>query len=383
MAERRARLSDVLITATASVTGLGPDLDTTWRRLLAGETAVRPIQRFDTGRYPSGNASWIDGLESRGNRSLLYPLLERLLDGFGPLPPGCLLVTATTKGCIDTLERVRKGLPGVVDDIPVSGPVTWLASRLGLNDPGVNINSACASSTMAVARAAAMIESGRADAVLVVCMDLVSEFVFSGFSSLQALDPAGCRPFDRNRNGLSLGEGGAALLMMSAETARRRGLRGIGSVVGWGAANDATHVTAPARDGCGLIQAVRRAMEKASIGPDDIAAINAHGTGTVYNDAMESTAFEAVFGSRPIPLNSIKGAIGHTLGAAGGIEVAVGLRSLADRTLPPTAGFGDPMEKCVFSVSPFPQKIGGIHLLSTNSGFGGINAALILKVIPE
>ena len=124
-------------------------------------------------------------------------------------------------------------------------------------------------------------------------------------------------------------------------------------------------------------------MAKASIGPDDIAAINAHGTGTVYNDEMESTAFEAVFGSRRIPLNSIKGAIGHTLGAAGGIEVAVGLRSLAERTLPPTAGFREPMEKCVFSVSPLPQPIDGIHLLSTNSGFGGINAAVILKRDPE
>ncbi len=376
-------MNEVLITATATVTGLGPDLDTTWRRLLAGETAVRPIRRFDVGRYPAGNASWIEGLESRGDRSLLFPILERLLDGFDPLPKGCRLVTATTKGCIDTFERVRKGLTGDVADIPVSGPLTWLASRLGLDDPGVNINCACASSTMAVARAAAMIGSGRADAVLVVCMDLLSEFVFSGFSSLQALDPAGCRPFDRNRNGLSLGEGGAALLMMSAETARGKGIRGIGSVVGWGAANDATHVTAPARDGCGLIQAVRRAIAKASIGPDDIAAISAHGTGTVYNDSMESTAFEAVFGSRPIPLNSIKGAIGHTLGAAGGIEVAAGLRSLADRTLPPTAGFREPMEKCVFSVSPFPQPIGGGHLLSTNSGFGGINAALILKGNPE
>ena len=383
MAERSARLNEVLVTAAASVTGLGPDLDTTWRRLLAGETAVRPIRRFDAGRYPARNASWIEGLESRGNRSLLYPLLERLLDGFGPLPPGCRLVTATTKGCIDTFERVRKGLPGVVDDIPVSGPLAWLASRLGSADPGVNISSACASSTIAVARAAAMIASGRADAVVVVCMDLVSEFVFSGFSSLQALDPAGCRPFDRNRNGLSLGEGGAALLMMSAETARGKGIRGIGSVVGWGAANDATHVTAPARDGCGLIQAVRRAMAKASIGPDDISAINAHGTGTVYNDEMEVTAFQEVFGSRRIPLNSIKGAIGHTLGAAGGIEVAVGLRSLADHTLPPTAGFREPMERCGFPVSPLPQPIGGRYLLSTNSGFGGINAALILKGNPE
>jgi 3-oxoacyl-[acyl-carrier-protein] synthase II len=375
-------LSEVLITATASITGLGPDLDTTWRRLLAGETAVRPIRRFDAGRFAARNASWIDGLECRGNRSILYPLLERLLDGFVPLPPGCRLLTATTKGCVDTFERVRKGLPGAADDITVSGPLAWLASRLGLDDTGVNVSSACASSTMAVARAAASIASGRADAVLVVCMDLLSEFVFSGFSSLQALDPAGCRPFDRNRNGLSIGEGGAALLMMSAEAARGKGIRGLGSVVGWGAANDATHVTAPARDGCGLIEAVRRAMAKASIGPDEISAINAHGTGTVYNDAMEITAFESVFGARRIPLNSIKGAIGHTMGAAGGIEVAMGLRSLADRKLPPTAGFVEPMERCGFPVSSLPQPIGGRYLLTTNSGFGGINAALVLKGIP-
>ncbi len=372
-------MRDVRIVRAASVTGLGPDLETTWRRLRDGESAVRPIGRFDTGRYVARNASWIDGLESRGGRSLLYPLLERLLDGFGPVPPDCRLVTATTKGCIDILERVRKGLPGDPAEIATSTPLAWLAAKLGLDGPGININTACASSTVAVARAAAMIESGASDAVLVVCMDLLTEFVFSGFSALQALDPGGCRPFDRNRSGLSLGEGGAALLLMSAERARREGLPPIGSVVGWGAANDATHITAPARDGCGLVQSVRLALAKAAVDADQIAAINAHGTGTVYNDQMELTAFETVFGPRPIPMNSIKGAIGHTLGAAGGIEIAVGLRSLNDRTLPPTAGFLTPAEGCRARVSARPQAIDGAYLLSTNSGFGGINAAVILK----
>ncbi|MGZ8463527.1 MAG: beta-ketoacyl-[acyl-carrier-protein] synthase family protein [Candidatus Deferrimicrobiaceae bacterium] len=372
-------MREVQITRAAAVTGIGPDLETTWRRLQAGESAVRPVVRFDTRRYTARNASWIEGLDRRGGRSLLYPLLERLLDGFAPVPPDCRLVTATTKGCVDTLERVRGGLPGDPSEIAVSAPLAWLAAKLGLNGPGVNINTACASSTVAVARAAAMIASGASDAVLVVCMDLVTEFVFSGFSALQALDPAGCRPFDRNRNGLSLGEGGAALLMMSADRARREGLPPIGSVVGWGAANDATHITAPARDGCGLVQAVRQALAKAAVEAGEIAAINAHGTGTVYNDQMELIAFETVFGPRPIPMNSIKGAIGHTLGAAGGIEVAVGLRSLNDRTLPPTAGFLEAAEGCAARVSSRPQPIDGEYLLSTNSGFGGINAAVILK----
>jgi len=169
-------LSEVLVTRTAVVTGLGPDLETTWRRLLDGETAIRPIERFRTASCLAGNASWIDGLESSGGRSLIYPLLERLLDGFGPVPPGCRLVTATTKGCIDTLERACKGLPCDVADIPISAPISWLAAKLGCRGPGININNACASSSAAVAHAAAMIESGSADAALVVCMDLVSEF---------------------------------------------------------------------------------------------------------------------------------------------------------------------------------------------------------------
>jgi 3-oxoacyl-[acyl-carrier-protein] synthase II len=372
-------VSGVLVARTAVVTGLGPDLETTWKKLLAGESAVRPVERFPTGRYTARNASCVDGLESPGGRSLLYPLLERLLDGFGPVPPDCRLVTATTKGCIDALERVCRGLPGEAADIPISAPLAWLAAKLRLRRPGVNINDACASSSVAAAHAASMIASGAADCVLVVCMDLVSEFVFSGFSALQALDPAGSRPFDRNRNGLSLGEGAAALLMMSGERALREGVSPVGSVAGWGVANDATHVTAPARDGCGLAQAVRLALAKAGIGPDDVGAVNAHGTGTVYNDRMELTAFEAVFGDRPFPLNSIKGAIGHTLGATGGIEAALALRSLNDRALPPTAGFREPEEGCRPSVSALPQPIGGRCLLSTNSGFGGVNAALILK----
>lgn len=368
-----------MVTRTAVVTGLGPDLETTWRRLLDGETAIRPIERFRTASCLARNASWIDGLESSGGRSLIYPLLERLLDGFGPIPPGCRLVTATTKGCIDTLERACKGLPCDAADIPISAPLSWLAAKLGCSGPAININNACASSSAAVAHAAAMIESGSAGAVLVVCMDLVSEFVLSGFGALQALDPAGARPFDRNRNGLSLGEGGAAILMMSAERGRREGDSPIGSVAGWGMANDATHITAPARDGCGLAEAVRRALAKAGIEPDGVAAVNAHGTGTVYNDQMELAAFQAVFGDRPFPMNSIKGAIGHAMGAAGGIEAALALRSLNDGTLPPTAGFRDAAEGCRPSVSALPQPIGGGCLLSTNSGFGGTNTALILK----
>ena len=372
-------MREVCISAAHAVTGLGPDLDSLWRGVMAGESAIRPLTRFATGRYLSGNASWIEGLESESNRSGIFSLLERLLDGFGSVPADAALITASTKGCIDAMERLQGGLPCDPAEVPMAHLLRRISDRFGLISPGININAACASSTIAVARAASLIAAGRSEAVLVVCMDLVSEFVFSGFSALRALTPGVCRPFDRHRDGLTLGEGGAALLLMSRERARREGRPVLGVVAGWGAANDATHITAPARDGCGLIQSVRQALERAAIGPQQIAAISAHGTATQYNDQMELTAFRTLFGERSIPMNSVKGAIGHTLGAAGGIEIALGLKCLEAGRLPPTVGMLEPEEAGEGFLSRSVQPIEGRYLLSTNSGFGGVNAALILR----
>lgn len=372
-------MREVCICAAETVTGLGPDLESLWRGVLAGESAIRPLQRFATDRYLSSNASWIEGLDCRNGRSGIYPLLDRLLDGFEPVPADAALLVASTKGCVDVMEGVNGGGPGNPADVPMAGVLNALSVRFGLASSGININAACASSTVAVGRAASLIASGRSEAVLVVCMDLVSEFVFSGFSALQALSPEFCRPFDRNRNGLSLGEGGAALLLMPPERARREGRPELGTVAGWGAANDATHITAPARDGCGLIQSVRQALQRASLAPEQIAAISAHGTATPYNDQMELTAFRALFGERPVPVHSIKGAIGHTLGAAGGIEVALGLKCLEQKILPPTVGLLEPEEAGAGFLHLSAQPIEGCYLLSTNSGFGGVNGALILR----
>ncbi|UFS69368.1 beta-ketoacyl-[acyl-carrier-protein] synthase family protein [Geomonas sp. RF6] len=372
-------MREVCICKTGVLTGFGAGVDALWEGSLCGATAVRPVERFATGRYLSSSASWIEGLERGAAASLLYPLLEMLLDGFGEVPRDALLVTATTKGSIDVLESLRDGAAPDAASLATKGVLEWLAARLGLSDPGMNINAACASSTLAVARAAALIAAGRAEAVLVVCMDLVSEFVFSGFSALQALDPERCRPFDRSRRGLSLGEGGAVLLLTSRERAAAEGLPVLATVAGWGAANDATHITAPARDACGLIQTVQQTLCRASIGAGDVAAVSAHGTGTVYNDQMELTAFRALFGERTLPVHSVKGAIGHTLGAAGGIEIALGVRCLQERLLPPTTGLLEPEAGGEEMVGATARPIAGSYLLSTNSGFGGVNAAVVLR----
>ena len=231
---------------------------------------------------------------------------------------------------------------------------------------------------MAISQGAAWIRGGACDLVIAGGTEKISRLSYDGFASLLITDPGPCKPFDRDRQGLSLGEGAAALLLMSAERAHREHRSHMGTIFGWGAANDATHITAPARDGNGLTQAVRQALQMTTPTHPHIAAISAHGTGTVYNDLMELNAFNQIFGDHKIPIYSIKGAIGHTLGAAGGIEVAVGLKALREQMAPPTVGFSNPEKGAEDTVKSEAVTISGDYLLTTNSGFGGINAALIL-----
>jgi len=307
-----------------------------------------------------------------------HALVERLVRRLDPMPPNTILITATTKSGIDNLEKLRRGIPADPADVLYSGFCEDVRRQLKLTGECFNISASCASSTMALAQGAELIASGYTDAVLVCCMDLVTEFVFAGFSALQALAAGPCRPFDRDRDGMSLGEGAAALLLMNSEHARLEGRPHLGTILGWAAANDAAHITAPARDGRGLRQAVLQALDIAGRNADEIAAVCAHGTGTVYNDLMELYAFNRIFDNRRLPIFSIKGSIGHTLGAAGGIEVAIGFRTLSEQTALPTVGFSSPERGAEKKVSMEPQAFSGDCLLTTNSGFGGINAALIL-----
>lgn len=369
----------VYITHVETVTSLGCTLDELWQGLLAGHTAIKPVRRFPITNYKAGVAACIPDLMSRDEKSMIHSLLNRLLRKLGPVPPDTFPITATTKAGIDNLERIRRGGKADPNDILPFSIWDILSQRLGLKTPGIHINAACASSTLALARGAALIASGLKDVVLVCAIDLLTEFVFSGFSSLGALSPNPCMPFDRERDGLSLGEGAAALLLMNPIRARKENRACLAKIKGWGAANDAAHVTAPSRNGTGLILAISQAINRANLKPEEISAVCAHGTGTVYNDIMELTAFHQVFGKRKIPIFSIKGAIGHTMGAAGGLEAAVGVKSLSARIVPPTIGFLNPEDGAEGRVSRDVREISGDFLLSTNSGFGGINAVIILE----
>ena len=256
--------------------------------------------------------------------------------------------------------------------------VDFLNQRWSLCLPGRNINTACTSASTAILWASEMINSKQAETVIVCGADLVSEFVFSGFSALKAMSASTSRPFDRDRDGLMLGEAAAYIVLMSEEKAREQKRQSLGIIKGWGISSDAHHITAPDRQGQGLQRAIGHALEKASISAGDISSINAHGTGTVHNDAMEVTAFGQIFDDKIPSMYSIKGAIGHSLGPCGLVEAIIAARSLKEQIIPPVTGLQTPEAKIAPCVSNKPETVRGDYALSVNSGFGGINTALIL-----
>jgi 3-oxoacyl-[acyl-carrier-protein] synthase II len=256
-----------------------------------------------------------------------------------------------------------------------------VAERLGIGPLGFDINAACASSTVGMAIGAQMIARGEYGSVLICAADVVTRFVFTGFSVLKALTPTICRPFDKARDGMCIGDGAVAILLADAKTARKHKLNKLAHLSGWGISNDANHITGPPRDGAGLVMAIETALRMARLSPADTQAFCAQGTGTLFNDSMELEAIEAVFGDRRFPVFSIKGAVGHTLGAAGGIDAAICDHALAHKLIPPTVGLETPESKAAGRVSNQAQAFEGRNILTSNSGFGGVNAALVLRAL--
>jgi len=368
-----------VIVSCNMVTAYGKGTDACWEGIIAGKTAISRLNRFPTQAFQSDNAATLEGLEYRHGESLVMQLLTLLFDEYPvSIPPDAKLILATTKGEIDLLE---KGILEGREDVSCSNPGVLLgkvASLAGVDDAGMIISAACASSSSAVARAAAMVRSGHTECVLVVACDSVTEFVFSGFSALTALDKYAARPFDRDRGGLSLGEAAAYVVLMSEARARRDGREIIGEVAGWGLSDDANHMTGPSRSSEGMIFAIRKALKSACADESEIGVISAHGTGTVYNDAMEIKAFDVIFNNK-VPVYSIKGGTGHTMGATGLVEMIIALRALRDGHVPFTVNLHNPHEDFREWVSVGHRLVSANKMaLLTNAGFSGINAALVI-----
>jgi len=355
----------------------GHGIETCWQGLLASESTFKPIARFNTSAFTAAIGACVDGLDSSQPESLCYQLLSRLLSGIR-IPPDAHLLLGTTAAEIDLLERhVLLGTPPP-EESSADSLLTKIKTLIGTDSPCAVISAACTSSTVALGQAAALVTSGTADAVMVTAADIVSEFVFSGFSTLMALDRDGARPFDADRKGLSLGEAAGYALVMSEKRAAREGRSVIARINGWGVSNDANHMTGPARDGKGLADAISAALSRAKLAPEDIGSVGAHGTGTVYNDAMEIKAFETIF-KNAVPVYSIKGGLGHTLGTAGLLETIIAIRSLYAGKTPGTPRLQTVASEALNWVTPSAVDTPNARLaLTTNSGFGGVNAALIV-----
>jgi 3-oxoacyl-(acyl-carrier-protein) synthase len=289
------------------------------------------------------------------------------------------LVLATTKANIAALERLTEGRAcsdsarrHLQGDLLAAD----LAREFGAGGPVQCVSAACVSGLSAIRQGAKMIQRGEADAVFVVGVDHLSAFVMAGFTAFKAIDPHGCRPFDQNRCGLSPAEAGAAMVLVRAETFSHPSI----IIRGWGMSNDANHLTGPSRDGSGLALAMRTALASAKLTPLEIDYINMHGTGTPYNDAMESQALRAVFGETCPPFSGSKGMLGHTLGAAGVVETIACVLALRENLLPGSPRLILPADGVPESIVREPRAATRLrYVLKLNTGFGGINGALILS----
>jgi 3-oxoacyl-[acyl-carrier-protein] synthase II len=358
-----------------------------WDGLIAGRSAVRAIARFDaTDLSPSMAAEVTAVADDDPDRAGMFALLaaDEALQAAGlrsaNVEPTRLGVSlGTTLGGMQIFEAWNAGgRPSDLPRVPYYGPAVRLAQTVRAAGPVVTAQLACASGTQAIAIAAAWVRSGLADVVLAGGTDVLCRFVVAGFNCLRAT-AAAARPFDRAREGLVLGEGAGLVVVESEAHARARGATIRAVVLGAGAAGDAVHMTAPDREGRGAARAMQAALHAADRTRGDVDYVSAHGTGTVYNDAMEAAALGRLFDAGSVPVNSIKGAIGHTLGAAGALEAVVCVQALATGEIPPTAGLADPDPVCadLDLVRGVARRRAVDVALSTSSGFAGANAALV------
>jgi 3-oxoacyl-[acyl-carrier-protein] synthase II len=254
-----------------------------------------------------------------------------------------------------------------------------LADAFGFSGPVTIISNACASGANAIGHAWMQVRHGAADRALAGGYDALAQVTFSGFDALQALSPSRCRPFDAGRDGLTLGEGAALLALETLDSARRRRAPILAEVLGYGAATDVHHLTQPHPEGDAALQAMAAACRSAGLDAASIDYVNAHGTGTLLNDAAEARAIERWAGARVgnLAVSSTKASHGHLLGAAGAVEAVICLQALAEGFLPPTAGTGTVDPACHFRVVTHAEPARLERVLSNSFGFGGANACLI------
>jgi len=399
----------VAITGIGLVTALGVTREETWRGLVSGTCGIRPLTVFDAAGYRSRVAAEVSmpdidaqltPLErrrwSRGDQFGVVAAREAVADAglpgtVDPVRVGVLLGAGTSDLLRNEdyhrtalLRGIQYARPSHAWNHFSSTPVDIIASSFGFEGMRSCVVAACSSSTIAIGQAADAIRAGRLDAALTGGTDALARLTFSGFNALKLMDQDPCRPFDRGRAGMNIGEGAAILVLEEMERARRRGARIYAELAGFGFGCEAFHPTAPEPDGKPVAAIVARAVRDARLSPADVDHVNAHGTATAQNDRAEARGFRDVFGERvgEVPVTSLKSMLGHCLGAAGGIEAAVLALTVARGVIPPTINHSETDPDCSLDVVANQAREVRVRCgISTSLGFGGNDSALVLTAI--
>jgi len=389
------RVADVLrapvaVVAAGVATPLGLDLETFWSGLVTGVDGIGPIERFAVADLRVGRGGEIKKLAAladaaatscRASVVLLTAADDLLAHATLTAEPARIaVVLGTALGGVDELDRAIAEAPGprVAAGGLYDSPAHALARRIGAGGPVLTVSTACASGATAIGVGADLLTADAADLVVAGGYDVLGRFVMRGFDALRSLTRDRVRPFDRRRSGLLLGEAAGLMLLARACDARAP----LGRLLGHASSSDGSHIAAPDPEGRGLEHAVRGAMAAAGIAPADVDLVSAHGTGTVLNDRIETGVLKRVLGARAggVPVNSIKGALGHTMGAAATLEAIMCLLAARDGVVPSTLGYEEPDPECDLDYVPRAARHVRTRVsLSTSLGFGGCNAALVLE----
>lgn len=395
----------VFITGIGIISSIGNTVDETLDSLLSGRSGIGGITLFPTihqGKFPLAEVklptpALLEMTGHAGERCYTRTALLGMIAAAEAVRSAGIsdirqyrtgLLSATTVGGMDRSEEfyreflvnAEKGRLRDVVNHDCADSTDRIARHVGIKDFVSTISTACSSSANTLMTGAEMIRSGKLDRVVAGGADAATRFTLNGFNTLMILDKAGCRPFDENRAGLTLGEGAAFLVLESEEIVNREHKTILAELTGYGNANDAYHQTASSPDGTGAVMAMSLALSMSGLKPQDISYINVHGTGTQNNDLSEGVAIERVFGEHVPPFSSTKAFTGHTLGAAGAVEAVLAVLAIRHGLIYPNLRFETPMKELHIRPETTLQKDLDIrHVLSNSFGFGGNNSTLILS----
>jgi 3-oxoacyl-[acyl-carrier-protein] synthase II len=408
----------VVITGIGLVTSVGNDTTTTWKALLEGQSGVGPITEFDASAFDVRFVAAVKNFDARQyldakevrrqDRVVHYAVgaarqavadagFEVKGDGFDVgvvIGSGAGGLTALTDGFRQLFDQGPDRVsPFLITRYVPDMPSGYVSIQLGARGPNFATVSACASGANAIGESFEIIRRGDARAMITGGTEFApNEVSLAAFASMHALsrrnaDPQrASRPFDNERDGFVMGAGAGVLVLERLDDALARGAPIYAEIIGYAASADAHHVTEPAPGGAGLARAIRRALKKAEIAPEDVDYVNAHGTSTRYNDRDETAALKSVYGdhARKLAISSTKSMIGHTLGAAGGIETAVTALTLKHGIMTPTINYEHPDPECDLDYIPNQARRGEVRVAVKESmGFGGHNAVLVLRRYEE